>query len=197
MSVRFYVGLHQPADAQHFGLSCISINRIRGRKKPVECPRVLVDSGAFTELNLYSGYRDGVEEYAAELYRLHIQCVIKIEAAVAQDYMCEPLHERASPRIQSPAAGRHRGGTGAPRRHPEIQRCTYWRVAGFLKPNHFHEKLHGDLFEVMGTMIAEGRPANPITMKPYIPAEQMVGEKTLFQYVIRVAFRGGHDLRRL
>jgi hypothetical protein len=91
MSVRFYVGLHQPADAQHFGLSCISINRIRGRKKPVECPRVLVDSGAFTELNLYSGYRDGVEEYAAELYRLHIQCVIKIEAAVAQDYMCEPF----------------------------------------------------------------------------------------------------------
>jgi len=63
---------------------------------------------------------------------------------------------------------------------------TYWRVAGFLKPNHFHEKLHGDLYEVMGTMIAEGRPANPITMKPYIPADQMVGEVTMFAYVIRL-----------
>jgi replicative DNA helicase len=63
---------------------------------------------------------------------------------------------------------------------------TYWRVAGFLKPNHFAEKLNGDLYEVMGTMIAEGRPVNPITIKPYIPADQMVGELTLNQYVIRL-----------
>ncbi len=46
--VKFYVGLHQPADAKHFGLACISINRLRGRKKPVPCGDVLVDSGAFT-----------------------------------------------------------------------------------------------------------------------------------------------------
>lgn len=63
---------------------------------------------------------------------------------------------------------------------------TYWRVAGFLKPNHFHEKLHGALYEVMGAMIAEGRPANPITMKPYVDAEAMVGEQTLFGYLIRL-----------
>jgi replicative DNA helicase len=78
---------------------------------------------------------------------------------------------------------------------------TYWRVAGFLKPNHFHEKLHGDLYEVMGTMIAEGRPANPITMKPYVPAEQMVGELTLFQYMIRllseaITTSGAYDYAR-
>jgi hypothetical protein len=91
MNVRFFVGLHQPADAQHFDLACISINRLRGRKKPVECGEVLVDSGAFTELNLYGGYRHGVEEYAAELYRLHSTGVVKIAAAVAQDYMCEPF----------------------------------------------------------------------------------------------------------
>lgn len=35
--MNFYVGLHQPADAQHFDLCCISINRLRGRKKPVAC----------------------------------------------------------------------------------------------------------------------------------------------------------------
>lgn len=63
---------------------------------------------------------------------------------------------------------------------------TYWRVAGFLKPNHFHEPLHGDLYQVMGTMIAEGRAVNPITIKPYIPADQMVGEVTMFQYVVRL-----------
>lgn len=86
---RFFVGLHQPADAQHFDLCCISINRLRGRKKPVACGGVLVDSGAFTELHLHGGYRHGVEEYAAELHRLYTAGVVQITAAVAQDYMCE------------------------------------------------------------------------------------------------------------
>lgn len=63
---------------------------------------------------------------------------------------------------------------------------SYWRVAGFLKPSHFIEGVHGKLYETMSTMIAEGRAVNPITVKPYLP-EQMVGELTLFQYVVRLA----------
>lgn len=89
-SVKFYVGLHQPADAKHFGLACISINRLRGRKKPVDCGDVLVDSGAFTELANFGRYRHSVVEYADELRRLHRAGVVAISAAVAQDYMCEP-----------------------------------------------------------------------------------------------------------
>lgn len=90
-SFLFFVGLHQPSDAKHFSLACISINRLRGRKKAVDCAYVLVDSGAFTELHIYGGYRHGVGEYAAELHRLHSAGVVKIAAAVAQDYMCEPF----------------------------------------------------------------------------------------------------------
>jgi hypothetical protein len=90
-SVKFYVGLHQPADAQHFDIACISINRLRRRKKPVICGEVLVDSGAFTELFIHGHYRHRVEEYAAELFRLHTLGVVRIAAAVAQDYMCEPF----------------------------------------------------------------------------------------------------------
>lgn len=89
-TVKFYVGLHQPADAQHFDLACISINRLRGRRKAVDCGDVLVDSGAFTELAQHGRYRHSVEEYAAEIKRLHEAGVVKISAAVAQDYMCEP-----------------------------------------------------------------------------------------------------------
>lgn len=89
--VRFFVGLHQPADARHFDLACISINRLRGRKKPVECGEVLLDSGAFTELNLHGRYRHSVDQYAAELHRLDTAGVVRIAAAVAQDYMCEPF----------------------------------------------------------------------------------------------------------
>jgi hypothetical protein len=88
--VSFYVGLHQPGDAANFSRACISINRLRGRKKPVACEDVLVDSGAFTEIAKHGGYRHGVEEYAAQLRRLHEQGVVRIAAAVAQDYMCEP-----------------------------------------------------------------------------------------------------------
>lgn len=78
---------------------------------------------------------------------------------------------------------------------------AYWRVAGFLKPQHFAEGIHGQLYEIMGTMIAEGRGANPITIKPYIPANAMVGELTLFAYVVQLAagavtVSGAYDLGR-
>lgn len=63
---------------------------------------------------------------------------------------------------------------------------AYWRVAGFLKASHFTEEIHGKLYETMGTMIAEGRAVNPITIKPYLP-EQLVGEITMFEYVVKLA----------
>lgn len=88
--VKFYIGLHIPGHAANFDRCCISINRLRTRKKPVACEDVLVDSGAFTELQKYGAYRHSVEEYAAQLRRLHDDGVVKISAAVAQDYMCEP-----------------------------------------------------------------------------------------------------------
>lgn len=37
--VQFFVGLHQPADAHRFSRACVSINRLRGRKKPPARPR--------------------------------------------------------------------------------------------------------------------------------------------------------------
>ncbi len=91
MSVRFYVGLHQPGDALNFDRACISVRRLRGRKKPIDCADVLVDSGAFTEINLFGGYRHSVKEYADELRRIHSSGVVSISATVAQDYMCEPF----------------------------------------------------------------------------------------------------------
>lgn len=90
-AIRFFIGLHQPADAVHFERVCISIKRLWRRLKRILCKEVMVDSGAFTELFLHGKYRHGVEEYAAELYRLHSTGVINILVAVAQDYMCEPF----------------------------------------------------------------------------------------------------------
>lgn len=89
ISLRFFVGLHQPSDAHRFERACISIRRLWGRKKPLGDVEVLVDSGAFKELELYGEYQAGVEVYATELHRLHTCGVVRIIAAVAQDYMCE------------------------------------------------------------------------------------------------------------
>lgn len=74
----------------HFDRAFISINRVRGRKKPVPGGDWILDSGAFRELEQFGGYRHGPEEYAAEVNRL-AAINPNLIAAVAQDYMCEPM----------------------------------------------------------------------------------------------------------
>lgn len=87
--MRFYVGLHQPSDAQHFDRCFISVNRLRKRKGPFKVDRWIMDSGAFTELERHGTYRHGVGEYAAEVRRWAGNG--RLERAVAQDWMCEPF----------------------------------------------------------------------------------------------------------
>lgn len=84
--MKFYIGLHQPADAQHFDRAFISINRVRGRKKPVPCKEWILDSGAFSELSAHGRYRHSVAEYAGEIGYWRGKGIV---AAVAQDYMCD------------------------------------------------------------------------------------------------------------
>ncbi|PYE89612.1 DnaB-like helicase C-terminal domain-containing protein [Phyllobacterium leguminum] len=67
-----------------------------------------------------------------------------------------------------------------------IDNAAYWRVAGFLKPQHFSDPLHTLIYETAGTMIAEGRAVNPVTIKQYLPADQRIGEMSVLQYVARM-----------
>lgn len=88
--MKFYVGLHQPADARHFDRAFISVNRLRARRKPVTAKAWIMDSGAFSEIANHGHYRQGVEGYAVEINRwARLSC--GMVAAVAQDYMCEPF----------------------------------------------------------------------------------------------------------
>lgn len=84
----FYVGLDSPNHAEHFARAFISVNAVRGRKKPVPSKDWILDSGAFREIEQYGCYRHEPAEYAAEVNRLAaINPGLKI--AVSQDYMCE------------------------------------------------------------------------------------------------------------
>jgi hypothetical protein len=87
--MKFYVGLHQPSDAKHVERAFVSVNRLRHRWKPLACPDWIMDSGAFTELSQYGGYRHEVGEYAALIKRLGRINGNTLTAVVAQDYMCE------------------------------------------------------------------------------------------------------------
>jgi replicative DNA helicase len=67
---------------------------------------------------------------------------------------------------------------------------AYWSVCGFLKPEHFFERFHGDLYETMGTMLTNGNPVSVITVKEFLPADKMVGDDmTAFEYVIQLFSR--------
>ena len=85
--MEFYVGLHQPSDARHFERAFVSVNRLRGRRKPVGASAWIMDSGAFTEISTHGRYRHSVEDYAAEIARWSGDPALL--AVVAQDYMCE------------------------------------------------------------------------------------------------------------
>jgi len=87
--VKFYVGLPQPAAAQHFKRAFVSVNRLRGRTKLLGAKKWIMDSGAFTELSTYGQYRHTVEEYAEQVNRwTHDPALVCV---VSQDYMCEPF----------------------------------------------------------------------------------------------------------
>lgn len=64
---------------------------------------------------------------------------------------------------------------------------AFYRVADFLKPVHFFEPLHRQIYEIAGELIRTGKTANPITIKTFLPAEEKVGEMTVAQYVARLA----------
>ena len=87
--MRFFIGLHQPSDAQHFDAAFVSVNRLRNRKSKFAVKDWIMDSGAFTEVSTHGRYRSSVREYADEIVRW--SGTGNLLAAVAQDYMCEPF----------------------------------------------------------------------------------------------------------
>jgi replicative DNA helicase len=76
-----------------------------------------------------------------------------------------------------------------------LDNSVYWRVAGFLRPEHFDkgkDGINGSLYALFGQMISEGRPVTPVTVKPYIEADAVVktdadgAPVTLMLHVVRL-----------
>ncbi len=88
--MRFFTGLHQPSDAQHFDAAFVSVNRLRNRKSSFKVGDWIMDSGAFTTIATHGGYPLPVQAYADDIKAIYgRQKHGKLLAVVAQDYMCE------------------------------------------------------------------------------------------------------------
>src|SRR5512146_1108303 len=86
--MRFFVGLHHPADARHFARSFVSVNALRDRKGDFHPQEWVLDSGAFSQVSRTGRFTMDVREYADQIARWS-WCGTML-AAVAQDWMCEP-----------------------------------------------------------------------------------------------------------
>lgn len=68
-----------------------------------------------------------------------------------------------------------------------VNNDAFHRVADFLKPDHFYEPLHRKIYEVAAERIRGGNVVNPVLVKSYLPAGEMVGDMTVAQYLARLA----------
>ncbi|MCB8838468.1 replicative DNA helicase [Aurantimonas sp. VKM B-3413] len=68
-----------------------------------------------------------------------------------------------------------------------VNNDAYYVVHDFLKPDHFFEPLHREIFAKTSEMIRMGKIANPVTAKTFLPANDKVGELTVAQYLARLA----------
>ena len=84
----FYTGIHHPAMAHGLERVMLSLNVLEHRQRDFEAGRWILDSGAFTRTGRGAGHLP-VAEYAGHVRRW-AGCG-DLEAAVCQDYMCEPF----------------------------------------------------------------------------------------------------------
>jgi replicative DNA helicase len=69
-----------------------------------------------------------------------------------------------------------------------INNDAFYRVSDFLLPEHFFERIHQMIFEIMGSLVRSGKSATPITLKTFLPADQEVATGlNASQYLARLA----------
>lgn len=96
--MRFFVGVHHPKDGWPLSLRghpvCISANALRSRAGRVafvgQGDGWMLDSGAFTQVALSGDFAESPDDYAALVRRYGDWPGSGLEAAVSQDWMCEP-----------------------------------------------------------------------------------------------------------
>lgn len=66
-----------------------------------------------------------------------------------------------------------------------VNNAAYDAIEG-LEGEDFFEPIHRQIWLLIGEMTKQGRPCNPITLKPYLRADDKVGDLTVTQYLVRL-----------
>lgn len=65
---------------------------------------------------------------------------------------------------------------------------SYQWISELVRPEHFFEPIHQDLFDICGKLIGMGRVASPVSLKTYLPEDYIIMEgMTVSQYLARLA----------
>jgi replicative DNA helicase len=64
---------------------------------------------------------------------------------------------------------------------------AFYRVSDFLEPQHFFERMHGQIYDIAGSLIRVGKLADPITLKTHLPGDVDIAGLTVNQYLARLA----------
>ncbi|WP_313030446.1 DnaB-like helicase C-terminal domain-containing protein [Brucella sp.] len=59
-----------------------------------------------------------------------------------------------------------------------VNNDAFQLVAGMLQPAHFSQGVLGDVYQVMGDLIKQGKVAAPITIKPFLPWDKNIDNET-------------------
>ncbi|MGE0845075.1 MAG: replicative DNA helicase [Flavobacteriaceae bacterium] len=68
-----------------------------------------------------------------------------------------------------------------------VNNDAFYRVSDFLLPEHFHEPLHGRVYDIVSSLIRANRTATPVTLKTFLDRDEPVGDLTVPQYLARLA----------
>jgi replicative DNA helicase len=68
-----------------------------------------------------------------------------------------------------------------------VNNDAYFRVSDFLEPGHFHEALHGRIYESLKRLVGQGKTATPITLKTEFDNEAPIGDLSVPAYLARLA----------
>lgn len=87
--MRFYSGC-EPHQAHELEYAFISASRLWRRRKPFVAHNWIMDSGGYTEIANHGDYRHSPRDYVRLIERMVALTDGTLEAAVTQDYMCDP-----------------------------------------------------------------------------------------------------------
>jgi replicative DNA helicase len=68
-----------------------------------------------------------------------------------------------------------------------VNNQAYHKIADFLRPEHFADPAHGNIFEIASRLIEQGQIASPITLKPYFEQGEGLAEHGGAAYLARLA----------